>query len=528
MTDTGVASEQNKRTAAAAAAQRCLDSFNECLLHASSIHGWLIHDRLEVQVMIFSTWTTDTRAFAPGQASMDHRLRYAPEVHNRIIDLLEALNCHIQKLLKVLRGQLPSGETHIASVLTEELGVSSGHIAAEVRRLNKSSKMIRKASQESQSIHAKAVQITDEEENYAEPPQLSRLKRYFAERFPNASVALQQELAEALISKSEELLHWESPYELAPTQLQYRDLKVPTTLQPEKFKMAASSSSPVSDTMMVAFDNHEALLSPTAPRPKTKRSFAQFESEQLEVRRALLRKVYESSSATNPKIYLDVEMRDAQDSSSSKEQLSHILKSDVPATCENYMNHMRDAHETNPDGKEVDVLANSFQELFLPRPPCDQNEPQISSCLKDPIARYSKSPASGSLPRDYDNISGDVASDKYSPNNLQRRNRSTINGLDNESIPKSPHVTNEDLDDVAVPDTLANSDGKGLADEFLKRDKTHSDPVCHSGHVMIDKAEVISPELSDEQIGQKVKTQPEHGINSSFDMDSNDMEMEDV
>lgn len=187
------------------------------------------------------------------------------------------------------------------------------------------------------------------------------------------------------------------------------------------------------------------------------------------------------------------------------------------------MNHIRDVHKTNSDDNKVRVLANSFQKLFLPCTPCNENEPQIRSCSKDPVTRYLKSLASGSRPRDYNNIPGDLASDENSPNNLQPRSRSTINDLDDESVLKSPYVTK--LDDRAIPSTLAISGGKELADEFLKRGKPNSYPVWHSVHIMVDKADIISPELSNEPIGQKIDIQLKHEINSGFDMDPSDIEM---
>lgn len=186
------------------------------------------------------------------------------------------------------------------------------------------SNIIRKASQDSQSTHAKAFQIEDEEGSYAELLLLGRCKRCNSGRFPTASVDLQQMVVDEAILSPEEILYWGFLKNLEP--------KVSTTLQPEKFKISASSSSVVSDTMTVALDNHEALHSPTAPRPIAKRNFAQFESGQLEAHLATLRKISELSSAANPTTDHDVEMRDAQESSSSEEQPSNILKSDVPAT----------------------------------------------------------------------------------------------------------------------------------------------------------------------------------------------------
>lgn len=77
MADTVVVSEQNERTAGAAA-QRCLDLFNERLLQASSIHDRFIHDKVEDEVARFCTWIAIIGVFGPERASMDHRLRYAP------------------------------------------------------------------------------------------------------------------------------------------------------------------------------------------------------------------------------------------------------------------------------------------------------------------------------------------------------------------------------------------------------------------------------------------------------------------
>ena len=94
MTDADAASEP-KRPTVAASANQCLEPFQQCLLRASSVHPREL-SMVEDQVARFSTWTTGIGVFALGRASMDHRLRYAPEVQSVITGLLESLDYRIR------------------------------------------------------------------------------------------------------------------------------------------------------------------------------------------------------------------------------------------------------------------------------------------------------------------------------------------------------------------------------------------------------------------------------------------------
>lgn len=95
MTDIDMIAELVEITIAAASRQ-CLESFATCLAQASAIHPREF-SRVEDQVARFSTWTSGIGVFAPGRASMDHRLRYAPEVQSVAIGLLNSLNHRIRK-----------------------------------------------------------------------------------------------------------------------------------------------------------------------------------------------------------------------------------------------------------------------------------------------------------------------------------------------------------------------------------------------------------------------------------------------
>jgi hypothetical protein len=79
-------------------ANQCLEAFQRCLFQASSVHPREF-SKVEDQVARFHTWSTSLGIFAPGRASADHRLRYAPEVYTVIVGLLEALQYRTRKCM---------------------------------------------------------------------------------------------------------------------------------------------------------------------------------------------------------------------------------------------------------------------------------------------------------------------------------------------------------------------------------------------------------------------------------------------
>jgi len=76
-------------------AELCLRSFQECLQQSASIHPREI-SLVEDQLARFSVWSAGIGVFAPGRASMDHRLREAPEIQEVVRGLLDGLNDDIQ------------------------------------------------------------------------------------------------------------------------------------------------------------------------------------------------------------------------------------------------------------------------------------------------------------------------------------------------------------------------------------------------------------------------------------------------
>jgi hypothetical protein len=88
-----------------ACANDCLESFQKCLFSAASIHPREL-SMVEDQLARFSSWANGIGVFAPGSASMDHRLRYAPDVTGVVIGLLESLNYRCQSCRKSRIGLL--------------------------------------------------------------------------------------------------------------------------------------------------------------------------------------------------------------------------------------------------------------------------------------------------------------------------------------------------------------------------------------------------------------------------------------
>lgn len=77
-------------------AGQCLEGFRKCLQKAATLHPREL-SLVEDQLARFSIWGSSIGVFAHGRASMDHRLREAPDVHDAVTGLLEAMEDNIQE-----------------------------------------------------------------------------------------------------------------------------------------------------------------------------------------------------------------------------------------------------------------------------------------------------------------------------------------------------------------------------------------------------------------------------------------------
>ncbi|KAJ4279526.1 hypothetical protein NW764_006900 [Fusarium oxysporum] len=300
-----------------ACANDCLESFQKCLFSAASIHPREL-SMVEDQLARFSSWANGIGVFAPGSASMDHRLRYAPDVTGVVIGLLESLNYRCQSLFKILISMIESSNQDNANQ-----GFQKGLVdaASEISRLNKISNTIRRASKDTQALKASSFQIKDDEGNDVEDILREHFKHHICDKFPGLGEVLQDRLAQTMLLRRKRILYRryrqgsttiksqkseaEKPVELPNAQSaasskhsktqknkpkghntrSKRALATPsqvksaTTLVPGNFQKAAANPSVVSASRTVALGSHEALIFPLSPGLALKKLYEQLKKQ---------------------------------------------------------------------------------------------------------------------------------------------------------------------------------------------------------------------------------------------------------
>ncbi|SCO90474.1 uncharacterized protein FRV6_14602 [Fusarium oxysporum] len=300
-----------------ACANDCLESFQKCLFSAASIHPREL-SMVEDQLARFSSWANGIGVFAPGSASMDHRLRYAPDVTGVVIGLLESLNYRCQSLFKILISIIESSNQDNANQ-----GFQKGLVdaASEISRLNKISNTIRRASKDTQALKASSFQIKDDEGNDVEDILREHFKHHICDKFPGLGEVLQDRLAQTMLLRRKRILYRryrqgsttiksqkpeaEKPVELPNAQSaasskhsktqrnkpkehntkSRRALATPsqvksaTTLVPGNFQEAAANPSVVSASRTVALGSHEALVFPPSPGLALKKRYEQLKKQ---------------------------------------------------------------------------------------------------------------------------------------------------------------------------------------------------------------------------------------------------------
>ncbi|KAH7238139.1 hypothetical protein BKA59DRAFT_236870 [Fusarium tricinctum] len=380
----------------AASANQCLQSFQKCLVSASLVNPREL-SMIEDQVARFSSWSTSIGVFAPGSASMDHRLRYAPEVQSVVTGLLESLNYQCQECLGILTTILESLEAGEGYVPAKEFQKSLNEIAAEIGRLNKISNTIRRASKDTQALTASKFYIKDDEGNNVEETLLDNFKRHINDRFPTLGETIQERLARTMLLRRKQILYrrhrQDSVYAKAqdtvpavsitfPTakavvslaQLKSKHPKTnstvskpatttpsqiqsATTLAPDKFKIAASTPSVISASKTIAFHSHESLAFPPAPGHAVKKRYDQLKSRRLAE--------YEQS--------LNSEKSEANKKSTVQELLANDLQSLGEITCP-YCLCALPAEEAFDEKKWQNHVKNDLDAYVCLFEDCDQPE----------------------------------------------------------------------------------------------------------------------------------------------------------
>ncbi|KAL6814869.1 hypothetical protein J3E69DRAFT_346210 [Trichoderma sp. SZMC 28015] len=309
-----------KKPTIAIHATQCLESFQQCVFRASPIHPREL-SVVEDQVARLSTWAASIGVFSPGRASIDHRLRYAPEVQSVVTGLLESLDFRIRACSDVLDTLGKFGPLDARSSANEQLEQCFVDIATEISRLDKISSTIHRGTAEVQVLLVSDYQITDDNGNSVEPLLLNYFENHIGSRFPHSSKTIQQRLARAMLLRQKQILYRRyhkvntavrsqkavpmasialsaarsglspgnhdakqdnSPITVvAGTTITSTQIQNTTISPSDNFRIVFSSPFVISAIKTVSLGNHEELIFPPAPGLATKRKYEQLKSDRL-------------------------------------------------------------------------------------------------------------------------------------------------------------------------------------------------------------------------------------------------------
>ncbi|KAH7161647.1 hypothetical protein EDB81DRAFT_785245 [Dactylonectria macrodidyma] len=527
-------SPELKGPTVAASANQCLESFQQCLFRASSVHPREL-SMVEDQLARFSSWATSIGVFAPGSASMDHRLRFASEVQSVVTGLLESLNYRVQTCSNALATLAESSKIDASSVVNDRLGQSFLNIATEITGLNKISNTIRRASKETQVLKASDFQIKDDEDRDVEPLLISHFEHHTGDWFPGISETIRKRLAQAMLLRRKRILYRrhrqgntsirsentisqasitlpdaqsgavpsaqakpnldndKSPAEKPVTTVAPSQVRSATTLAPEKFKMVSSSPSIVSASRTIASGKHQALIYPPAPGFAAKRRYEQLKSRRIaefsetigdgarttadpKLQELLKSDLQAIGEITCPYCLYALPAAEVFDErkwqnhvkndldpyvclfedcdepdvlyTHSDEWLGHLhqhakiwrcsshREMGPFSTLEEYMQHMREVHNTKLSDKQLRMVANRNSrktgKLFTSCPLCGREESEVEGRLEDHLAGHLRSLALKSLPSYQDEVPDDAGSENNSIDGSRPRSRSTVKEMEEE------------------------------------------------------------------------------------------------
>ncbi|KAH8742706.1 hypothetical protein F5883DRAFT_513040, partial [Diaporthe sp. PMI_573] len=326
-------------TTIASVAELNLRSFQQCLHQAARLHPRELA-MIEDQLARFSLWASGIGVFARGRASMDHRLREAPDIYDAVESLLEDLADSIQDctvgsgdIESMVESQKEVTE-NTPTAADAKLESSFRAVAGEINLLYRLSNTIRRASKESQNLKvANSYRIRDNDGNDAEPLLQAIFASYICGRFPDMGDGLRQRLASAMVLRRKRILYRRSRYGNAPIRTNkttprpkmeapqsQREAPVifdladeatgaaalvvgptpakstvqslavsATTLAAADYKKA-SAPSVISATKTVALGNDEDLVFPSAPNGRIKVRYNDLEKQRREAHQAYIEK----------------------------------------------------------------------------------------------------------------------------------------------------------------------------------------------------------------------------------------------
>ncbi|CAH0003257.1 unnamed protein product [Clonostachys byssicola] len=290
-------------------AEICLSTFQEGLNLSNSHHPRYLA-LIEDQLARFSIWTSGNGVFAKARASMDHRLREAPDVRLAICSLLEALEDSLQASRNLHENSIAlDGEN-------DDFKLDVQAVAKEISLLYRLTNTIRRASKERQNVKAaESYRIRDDEGNDIEPLLKELYSHYILGKFPSIENKLRSRLATSMVLRRKMVLYRRARYGTNPiradknvsqpkinfpqartqapnadepseeltegieavgttapkSSIQSQTLSA-TTLVVEDYKKTTTPSV-ISATKTVALANHEELVFPPIPNGRVKQRY---------------------------------------------------------------------------------------------------------------------------------------------------------------------------------------------------------------------------------------------------------------
>ncbi|KAM0247857.1 hypothetical protein ACHAP5_003869 [Fusarium lateritium] len=261
---------------------------------------------MEDQIARFSIWTSNMAVFAKSKMSLDHRLRWTPQVRDLVTGLLGVLKDCIDEFAALLE---KLGSSHLSSPRRNEL-LASGvfeqallSISNEITLLNEISNTIRKANRKTQDAKAMGdFTMRDDDGNDIEKPLYDAWAENMLDRFPGCNETIRLRLAWTMVLRRRRIIyrrhrHSGQPFRVlqtsdkpslrslpgetegeahtrrflrsanqggSPSVLASTAIRSATTLALPDFQKAQAPSA-VSKSRTIALDSHEGLVFPRAP-----------------------------------------------------------------------------------------------------------------------------------------------------------------------------------------------------------------------------------------------------------------------
>ncbi|KAH7417504.1 hypothetical protein BKA64DRAFT_301951 [Cadophora sp. MPI-SDFR-AT-0126] len=305
-------------------AELCMLSFQDCLQQSATLHPREL-SLSEDQLGRFSLWANSIGVFAPGRASMDHRLREAPEIIEIVAGLLDGLKYSINSCSATLKSTYESQKAHLDrddTTSAPNVDRSRQAIANQISLLYRFTNTIRRASKETQNHKAaQFFQIKDDEGNDVEECLQTIFTNYVLGRFPDIDDTILNRLASSMVLRRKRILYRRSRYGASsikprrsalqptvtlPTIEQpsnapdvplsiHEHVRTPlsgksttestaisaTTLAADAFRKAAAPSV-ISVTKTVALGSHEELIFPPAPTGRLNQKYKSLKKQRIE------------------------------------------------------------------------------------------------------------------------------------------------------------------------------------------------------------------------------------------------------